>query len=236
MDGGEHAFSGGGYTAGIGETCEISGVNGECNYSSDRSGAFKDSGGYYTYKSPNALTVAEQTWFGRGGCWATWSGSGMTSLWSTAGSGGTAGKGGKISYSKDVTINSYNGNRITEDDFDYSKICYEYDKDGNLTDIEVDAIQVKNTDKKIIPAKIFIQDGIKRAVYASYEYMTKEDKIKYNVNEKSEVRATTSDTLLKIVKIIDENLEMPHSRQGIGSGAGYIELDNGSYELLQDSN
>ena len=148
---------------------------------------------------------------------------------STAGSGGTAGQGGIIKYSATSKIYAYNGNRITEDDFNYEQECYEYDKDGNLLDgtstggkVVVNVVKFINDDsKKIIPAKIFIQDGIRRAVYDNLCYMSDERKKQYDVdgeipnNKIKNVSSRTAD--IKNVCIIDEKLDMPHSQQGIGS-------------------
>ena len=164
-------------------------------------------------------------------------------LWSTPGSGGTAGQGGMIEYSSTSKIYSYNGNRITEDNFDYSKISYEYDKDGNLLDGSsgektiANVITQKNDEsKRIIPAKIFIQDGIRRAVYDNLCYMSDERKKEYGVDgdiplEKIKNVSKNGGTV-KNVQIIEENTSMPFYQQGIGSGAGYIEVSNGTFEPI----
>ena len=94
--------------------------------------------------------------------------------WSdSGGDGGKAGNGGVVRVSKGAVVNAFNGNRITQDNFDYSAICFEYDKDGNLLDgnseksiEEAKVITIKNNEsQKLIPTKIFIQDGILRSIY-----------------------------------------------------------------------
>ena len=164
--------------------------------------------------------------------------------WSTAGSGGTAGKGGIVKYSQEGKINSYNGNRITEDNFDYETICYEYDKDGNLLDgtngisEEASVVSYENDiNRKIIPTKIFIQDGIRRAVYDNLCYMPEKRKTKYGVNgdiSLERIKNTSSSGNVKCVRIIEE-VNVPYSKQGIGSGAGYIELSNGTFEVMAET-
>ena len=166
----------------------------------------------------------------------------MCGCWSTAGSGGIAGKGGIVKYSPTSTISAYNGNRITEDGFDYNKTCYEYDKDGKLLDgtsgspVYAQVISfINDTSKKIIPAKIFIQDGIRRAVYDNLCYMPEERKEQYGVNSeipKEKIKNISKNGKIQCVEIIEEDTKVIHSQQGIGSGAGYIELDNGTFEKI----
>ena len=195
-------------------------------------------GAYYSYVSRNDFPVRDiDSWFGLGACWCD------TQYAATAGSGGTAGQGGIIKYSSASVINAYNGNRITEDDFNYNEVYYEYDKDGNYLDGSdgkdtkiANAIEFKNeSNKKIIPARIFIQDGTRRAVYDNLRYMSDERKNLYNVNlpdNQLVIKDESSNKLVKLVEIIKENNSMAHSHQGIGSGAGYIEISNGTFEQI----
>ncbi len=249
VGGGDHACSAGGYTGGFGEN----GIKGSLNGLGSIRGPFNSyaigpGGGYYSYDStvqPDGSIF--DGWFGLGGCWSGWPSFRDQKLalsWSTAGSGGIAGEGGIIKYSKTSEINSYNGNRITGDVFDYSQVCYEYDKNGNLLDGSSGKIKqeakmisfINDNNKKIIPAKIFLQDGIRRAVYDNYCYMSEERKIKYGVADESKlvVRDTSQNGAVKNVQIIEEKENIIHSHQGIGSGAGYIELDNGTFELIEE--
>ena len=134
---------------------------------------------------------------------------------------------GDIKYSSNSNIIAYNGNRITEDNFDYDGTYYEYDENGNLLDgtsgspVQVQAISfINDTSKKIIPAKIFIQDGIRRAVYDNLCYMSEERKKQYGVDgdiSQEKIKNTSKSGAVKCVRIIEENTNMTHSKQGIGS-------------------
>lgn len=225
--GGDHACSAGGYSCGVGQAPAQAGSNGlgSIDIGPGNSG-WGVGGGYYSYGiSHSNLKDPYEGWFGLGGCCLeNWNGN----TWSTAGSGGTAGKGGSIKYSPDATINAYNGNRITDDMFDYSKIYYEYDEDGNLLDgtdgkekKEARTISfINDASKKIIPARIFIQDGIKRAVYDNLCYMSEGRKKQYGVNgevAQEKIKNTSKTGSIKCVKIIEENISMLHFMQGIGS-------------------
>ncbi len=225
----------GGYTCGVGQETIIAGVNG--NGSTDITSGIYGlgiGGGYYSFFK--ALGQGDyESWFGEGGCH-------YALFWSTAGSGGTAGQGGIVKYSLAAEINSYNGNMITEDEFDYDTPYYEYDKDGKYLDgtsereTKVASVVtfINNPSKKIIPAKIFIQDGIRRAVYDNLCYMSEERKQKYGVSGEipaDKIKNSSQDGKIQNVRIIDEELNVTHSQQGIGSGAGYIEVSNGTYEV-----
>ena len=166
--------------------------------------------------------------------------------WSTAGSGGTAGQGGIIKYSSTSLIYAYNGNRITEDDFDYSKPYYDYDRDGNYLDETngketkiAEVIEFKNeSNKKIIPARIFIQDGVRRAVYDNLCYMSEERKKQYGISDdisEEKIKNTSKNGIVKCVEIVEEKTNITYSKQGIGSGAGYIEISNVIFELIENS-
>ena len=244
MAGGDHACSAGGFTAGMGEGGLIGGKNG--NGSKDDGSGNQDGigagGGYYTFfeSISSGINGNYVGYFGLGGCWYAY---GLISGWSTAGSGGTAGQGGTIEYFPTSEIYSYNGNMITEDDFNYNETYYEYDEDGNYLDGTdgkdtkvAQVIEFKNdSSKKIIPAKIFIQDGIKRAVYDNLCYMSEERKKQYGVDgviPKEKIKNTSDNGAIQCVQIIGKELSVTHSRQGIGSGAGYIEVSNGTFEQI----
>ena len=106
--------------------------------------------------------------------------------------------------------------------------------------------------KIIIPAKIFAQDGILRNVYKlnswwnNRENYNKEffEKILGNTLNKEEVEAASMATTkeeLNVILIRKEqqcesggyvnSLNPNLSNQGIGSGAGYIEISNGTFIL-----
>ena len=243
--GGDHACSAGGFTAGVGEDGIIGGVNGLG--SNDTIGSFLGcgaGGGYFSYgKTLNSVTSDYESWFGLGGCWTNHKESlgTLAKSWSTAGSGGTAGQGGIVRCSTASEIHAFNGNRITEDDFNYDDVSYEYDEDGTLLDgttedaVVARVVKFINDDsKKIIPTKIFIQDGIRRAVYDNLCYMSDARKEQYGVDgeiSESKIKNQTTNGVVKCVRIVDRNENIPHSQQGIGSGAGYIELSNGTYTV-----
>ena len=68
--------------------------------------------------------------------------------------------------------------------------------------------------------------------------MPEERKIKYGVNgeiSEDKIKNKSKDGSVKNVRIIDEDLKVVHSRQGIGSGAGYIELSNGTFEKITET-
>ena len=234
-----------GYTAGYGQFGIIGGINGKGSTDTeDDEHGVGCGGGYYDFGASLSEVIGNyESWFGLGGCWTVTTDIFNRNFWSTAGSGGTAGQGGVVKYSLTSKINSYNGNMITEDDFNYNETYYEYDKDGNYLDGSdgkdtkiANVIELKNeSNKKIIPARIFIQDGIKRAVYDNLCYMSEERREKYKVNtldENLEIKNSSKYGDIKCVKIVKEDNKITYSRQGIGSGAGYIELDNGSYEVI----
>ena len=235
-----------GYTAGYGEGGLVAGKNGNgtrdvTNSSSSGIGA---GGGYYSFFESYSRAPYDSYigYFGLGGCWYG-DEYGFGGSWSTAGSGGTAGQGGTIEYSPTSEINSYNGNMITEDDFNYSNTYYEYDEDGNYLDGTdgkdtkvANVVEFKNdSSKKIIPAKIFIQDGIKRDVYDNLCYMSEERKKQYGVDgviPMEKIKNTSKNGAVQCVRIVDKELNVTHSRQGIGSGAGYIEVSNGTFNVV----
>ena len=243
--GGDHELSAGGFTggkSGKGIEGQTNGLGSIC-YGTGFDILISPGGGYYSFGVGHSSTELEyESWFGEGGCWSKYTGI-LADYWSTAGSGGTAGRGGIIKHSLTSIIEAYNGNRITENDFDYSNTCYEYDKDGKLLDGSsgreaqvANVITFVNDDsKKIIPAKIFIQDGIRRAVYDNLCYMSEERKEKYGVNKPDEqliIKNQSPSGKVKNVQIISEDTNITHFSQGIGSGAGYIELDNGAFEVI----
>lgn len=183
-------------------------------------------GGYYTYSSAQSTAKnAYESWFGEGGCWYR--------LWSSAGNGGIAGKGGTIRISESALIEAYNGDCITNND--YTTIYYEYDKDGNKTTIVKNAIDVMNENKQIIPSKIFAQEGIRRAVYSNVCYLSEDKKSLYPLVSREIIKNQSSDGTVKNIMILEEQNISAYG-QGIGSGAGYIELSNGTYTVDESMN
>ena len=139
------------------------------------------------------------------------------------------------------------GDMITDGKYDN---IYEYDKNGTKTSNLL--IPIKNSiGDKLIPAKIFAQDGILRGVYKTnawwgikqnytFEYFKKlfGDKVSGEVEN---VKIANSIDELELIcvrkEFVDDNFKTKYinpttkTSQGIGSGAGYIELDNGTYTI-----
>lgn len=125
-----------------------------------------------------------------------------------AGSGGKAGNGGTIKVSKNCKIYAYNGDAITNGD--YSSITVP----DNITL----SVTQKPNGQNTIPAYIYGQAGKSRAAYTLNNL---------EVTKFADLRKT-------LVAGTNTNIATTSYGQGIGSGAGYIELSNGSYSV--DSN
>ncbi len=175
----------------------------------------------------------------------------------SAGDGGIAGKGGVVRVSKESLIYAYNGDMVTNNDYEN---IYEYDAKGNKTDTKLEAIACqinKNSLNKIIPAKIFSQDGILRAVYKTNAFWENSENKPYkegysyndfkrifgekiNESETRNINVPKDESEYKLICIRSQQEcvkttyinPQTNSCQGIGSGAGYIELDNGTYEQI----
>ena len=162
-------------------------------------------GGYYTRGNSDGNAELQLGYVGGEG------GSSLDTVWysGNSGSGGYAGSGGIIICSELSKINSYNGDRITNGKYD--EIYYEYDKDGMITENVLRVLEKMNGEK-FIPAFIFAQAGISRKVYYG--------------NWSS---AKTLNDLRNI--LFKEEYKINSYVQGIGSGAGYIELSNGTYKV-----
>lgn len=200
-------------------------------------------GGYYSYSTSQTTRQPPenyQSWFGLGGCWY----GGLVDndnkpTWSTAGSGGTAGKGGEVTYKSAGNIHAYNGDMITEESYDYSKsysVPDMYNTDTNNTIVSPVEVFKSSPPKKIIPAVIFMQNGTRRKVYDNLCYMPEDRKKKYNVDgdiSDDKIKNKSTNGAVQCVQIIEEDLKKTHSKQGIGSGAGYIELDNGTFSPIE---
>ena len=68
--------------------------------------------------------------------------------------------------------------------------------------------------------------------------MPEKRKTKYGVNgdiSLERIKNTSSSGNVKCVRIIEEDINVPYSKQGIGSGAGYIELSNGTFEMIKET-
>lgn len=167
----------------------------------------------------------------------------------TGGSGGKAGNGGTITVGKDTKIYAFNGDRITNGD--YESPIYDYDINGNKLNSTCKVLKkINNTN--IVPTKIFAQGGILRNVYycnvgwnnkptASYEYFKKlfaeynyqiEENVK-DINPPIDLDSVSNNLIRKSLTIEQTGYTNPMTGDcyGIGSGAGYIEVSNGTYTV-----
>ncbi len=151
------------------------------------------------------------------------------------------GSGGAVTYSNAENIFAFNGDMITNGD--YNSDYYEYDKDGNqIMENKLTVLEKQNGDE-FIPTKIFAQSGIIRATYTTNQGRFTLSKVTRQLEEGENLPeiANSRDTL-KSVKATNETInitlnynnpltpELPN--QGIGSGAGYLEASNGSFEPI----
>ena len=153
----------------------------------------------------------------------------------TPGSGGKAGTGGDVSYSSSCEIFAYNGDMIT--DGNYENIKY-YDEKGESVGENLAAIQKKNGEK-FIPSKIFAQSGILRATYTSNMGAFSLSKVK--TGEKVPEICKSYETF-KVLKATEESKTTCSGytngyidNQGIGSGAGYLETSNGTFKEITET-
>lgn len=229
--GADHACSAGGYSAGFSEAGYEAGKNGGIgkaltSWNSDKN---IGSGGSYYCLGPSTSLVRAN--YNQGGMFSY-----PNSGWQRdhSGDGGTAGSGGNITYDKMSNIHAYNGNQITEKDFDYSVNYYGYNEDGTLKNTGIPLKVITRSDNtKMIPAYIYAQDGIFRAVYKTNQHMQKEDCEKYKCsffvkggNYHTESVKISNERNTNNVGYVDS---ITGITQGIGSGAGNLEKSNGSF-------
>lgn len=164
-----------------------------------------------------------------------------------SGSGGKAGNGGNVVVSKDSKVYAYNGDRITNGD--YSSPIYDYDKNGNRLSSTCYVLKKHGTNEQTSPLKIFAQAGILRKVYYmnlswgvketsgwNYFYNIFGDQIEQSVKNITEATnyATVANCLIRDEKNVGTTgYTNPETKDcyGIGSGAGYMEVSNGTYKV-----
>lgn len=128
---------------------------------------------------------------------------------SCGGNGGIAGRGGNISVSSTASINAFNGNRYT-DGTSYengANQCQIYAQDGTYLKIAVPLYNWSNNKNEIFTNVL----GKTINYVASTEACTSYDDF----------------TVLREYKAHG----CPYYKQGIGSGAGFLETSNGSYKI-----
>lgn len=158
--------------------------------------------------------------------------------WFVGGSGGVAGNGGIVKVSEYATIYAFNGDRITNSNYTDTNINYD------ASDVLKDS---KNNN--FIEAKIFAQSGVLRAVYCitakwkekpNHDYAYFSNLFGSNCAITGDyTNPTAHDDNYKNVCVRNEmtieklNYTNPTTgnNQGVGSGAGYIEISNGSYTI-----
>ena len=158
-------------------------------------------------------------------------GKGGPSYWPghTGGNGGTAGKGGEVNVYKDAKVYAYNGNMYT------------------------DGTSYNNGENQAV---IYLQSGKAKEIYTtykngwydwprdtSYDVNVHTNKPYFKVVTVSDVVPTPSGYVntknVGKTKTFTDNMYLSTedlSKQGIGSGAGYIELNNGKYTIKEDNN
>lgn len=149
------------------------------------------------------------------------------------GYGGKGGQGGKVEVSKDVTLLCYNGNAITDGVSDSITIA---SNDGGFGNKVLSSIELPDG-SKIVPAFIYAQAGYIRAdrIYNSY-FPTEYSDIDFEELEFSDYR--NEDINIEVITVKNENTtpkldyKGPFENQGIGSGAGRIEVSNGTFEKI----
>ena len=240
--GGSHAGAGGGYTGGAPQSVSISSSNGEGCYrnsgAAGGSGYFTTGTGDIYSRAPNNEIIG-----GFGGlCY-------FNEHWfkDVSGHGGTAGKGGNIRCYNSNNIFAYNGNMVT-DGTETTNIFYEYE--CNLNADGKTSKTIKNSDKTLstltkkdgnitIPLKIFAQTGLVRETYTTNQGMYTLNRVTRNLLNGEVLPGTASDvSLLQVIRATDaKDIETTNydngymHNQGIGSGAGYIEISNGTYTV-----
>lgn len=128
------------------------------------------------------------------------------------GSGGTAGKGGNVVVDSGCKIYAFNGNRYTDG--------VSYNNGMNQTPIycQLGVIPEKysylntSTGTNIKVQKVKEKENVPVLAYSNPAYTASNKKLNTALN-----------------KYITSNVDM--SKQGIGSGAGYIEVSNGTFRI-----
>lgn len=255
-DGGaDHCDGGGGFTGGGAESLCKATENGQGGIGT----GFCGGSGYFSTGSRSNISSGIPSIGGQGGYAYVKSGSSHSG--DSGGDGGFAGRGGTIKVSENAKVYAYNGNMITNED--YSTIYYEYNSDGSQNTTKALAIREKPNEDKFIPCQIFAQNGILRAVYKinahwgdkktnNYTYLY--NKLGSTLAIATEVSKASASVAGENVLIRNEIIEKEkadpnyvqiksgyinpetHEFYGVGSGAGYIEISNGTYTVDESMN
>ena len=213
--GGDHASGGGGYTGGCGQPEIARADNG---LTANLTPFYGTGGAYFSSgkTSGNYLSNPETFAYigGQGSQCSDWN--------SQGGDGGIAGQGGNIKVSEQAKIYAYNGNKYTDGT--------EYRNGENQLEIYCQ----KGTLRKVYKYDIFWNKREYRYVQF-FKEIFKEDTVQGidNYISSSASRGGKHNNYLirdeKGVTTLEYQNAKNMSKLGIGSGAGYIELSNGTY-------
>lgn len=203
-------------------------------------------GGYYT----RGMGLSNER-FGTGavgGMGGTpWAATGRDSWFVTkGGDGGKGGAGGIVTYSNANNIFAYNGNMLTETIDSLTQIK-EYNlvlnEDGKTTKTieSTNALEycTRYDGTKFIPAKIFAQSGCIRETYTCNQGNFTLGKVEEGLEKPSIANNYLEIKLVLATKRRDNIKTTEYSNgylmnQGIGSGAGYLEAENGEFKLIEE--
>lgn len=202
--GGTDDCGAGGYTGGAGEAYRGVSNNGDGGNGTSWYGG----GGYFSSGKKNNVAIIDS--------YAYIGGEGWYCGTEHAGNGGIAGTGGNIKISENGRLYAYNGNKYT------------------------DGTNYNNGDNQLI---IYAQSGILRNVYIQMLFFNTAYNRNYNYYSKyitSGLLLTSSDVASGTNRLIRKESSCEktnyinianNSVQGVGSGAGYIEISNGTYTI-----
>lgn len=234
--GGCSCDGGGGYSGGGAETLSgttVNGLGGEGK-------GFVGGSGYLSIGTDTKEYAEGSSQLYKNGCIGGQGGAANTN-WESGGDGGIAGNGGTVRVSSEAIIYAYNGDRITNGDYD--TVYYEYKSDGTVT-TTVASVQTKKNGDEFIPLTIYAQSGTLRAVYKGNYHWGYDDTTTYSYLKTllGSTLAITGDLTSSTVdnyciratttcSTTGYTNPATGSTQGIGSGAGYIEISNGTYTI-----
>lgn len=223
--GGTCCTGSGGYSGGNsgGGTSTWPGTNG-FRGNSNGGGGYFSSFGDYSYKLNGVVSTGNSTkdFFGGMSRLGEFSGA---PYGHRSGNGGIAGAGGIINKSTDSNVYAYNGNMYTGDEFEFS-----HDNLRVTKIIYYDGHEYNNGDNQ---CPIYLQLGITIDHYnwlsnATYSNLNLEAR---NINSDNTLSGYTNSLVsgkISVNSLIDNK---DKNILGVGSGAGYIEMSNGTYTV-----
>ena len=241
--GGSHAGAAGGYTGGSPQGVSYIAQNGlACPINTSSSGG----SGYFEVGGGNLLDLEHGTDCvgGIGGvCW--WGTDWYKDL---SGYGGTGGKGCTVSYTKQENIFAYNGNLAT-DESEETGVYPDYSLTRNADNVTTVTEKIEDSsldkltrldNKVIIPLKIFAQSGTIRETYTTNQSNFTLARITRTLPTGETLPSVATDwDKVVLIRATDRiiNATTGYSNgyclnQGIGSGAGYLESSNGTFEHI----